>query len=294
MSAQASAQTPRPAKPLRIAILGNNSWAPMEGLRQGLRDLGYVEGQNLQIETRWAEGWDARYPALVKELVGLNLDAIVTWGTPATLAAKSGASSTPVIMAAVGDPVGVGAVPSLDRPGGNVTGLSSVTGQMEEKRLELVKELVPQMAKVGVLANTENPAVRSALKRLTTAATVAGVKVDVFEASAADSVDHMFDLLSEARPDAVTVFADPTMTPHQSRIIEFMSRNRIPAAYPERNWAEAGGLISFAPSYYELFRRVATYIDKIARGAKPGDLAVEVPTKFEFVVNQELHKRSGL
>jgi putative ABC transport system substrate-binding protein len=262
-------------------------------LREGLRELGYIEKQNLDLVYRFAEGQSGRYAALAADLVHLPVDVIVTWGTPASLAAKEATSVVPIIMTS-GDPVAVGLVPGLAYPRGNVTGFSTQAADLEGKRLELVKELLARFSRVVVFSNPTNPYCIVAVDSARRAAAVLQVQLDVAEIAVERELDDAFLTVSRARPDAILVVADPFLASQQMRIAEFLLEHRLPSIYTYREQVLAGGLISYATNYYELFRRAAVLVEKILKGSKPGDLPVEQPTKFELVVNLKTAKTIGL
>ncbi len=294
LAAPLAADAQQAVRAYRIGVLGNDPWPALEGLRQGLRELGYIEGQNLHFEYRWVEGRSDRFPALAADLVRLKVDAIVTWGTPGTSAAKQATTTIPIIMAATGDPVGAGLISSLARPGGNITGQSSLAAELEAKRLELLKELLPSLSRVGVLFNAANPYTVPAVKHARLAAQVLGLKLDLVDVRTADDLDSALLTLTRLRPDAALVMAEPFLVSRRARITEFMAKSQFPAAYSQREYVETGGLIAYATNYYELFRRAATFVDKILKGAKPADLPVEQPTKFELVINLKTARALGL
>jgi putative tryptophan/tyrosine transport system substrate-binding protein len=276
----------------RIGVLANEPWPALEGLYEGLRELGYGEGEGLLIEYRFAEGAVERFPGLASELVRLPVDVIVTWGTPATLAALKATSSIPIIMSA-GDPVGAGLVISLAQPGGNVTGLSSQTAGGEGKRLELLKELLPNLSRVAVLSNSTNPYCVVAVQHARRAAAL-GLALDVADVSAVSELDTAFRAISRGRPDAALVIADPFLAHERALVAKLMVEKRLPSMYAYHEHVVAGGLMAYMTSYYDIFRREAAFIDKIFKGAKPGDLPVEKPTKFELVINLKTAKALGL
>jgi putative ABC transport system substrate-binding protein len=277
----------------RIGVLVNEPWAALEGLHAGLDELGYREGRDLLIEYRFAEGAAGRFAELAAELVRLPVDIIVTWGTPATLAALKGTRSIPIIMSA-GDPVGAGLVASLARPGGNVTGLSSQTAGGEEKRLELLKELLPNLSRVAVLSNPTNPYCVIAVEYARREAAALGLTLDVADVSAVNELDTAFRAMSRGRPDAALVIADPFLATERALVAKLMVEHRLPSIYAYHECAMAGGLMAYMTSYYDIFRREAAFIDKIFKGAKPGDLPVEQPMKFELVINLKTAKTLGL
>jgi putative ABC transport system substrate-binding protein len=284
-------------KVYRIGFLGNSTAALEANLvapfREGLRDLGYVEGRNIVIEYRWAEGKYERFPELIAELVALNVDIIVTAGTPAALAVKRAMLKIPLVMAAVGDPVGTGLVASLARPGGNVTGLTAIAPDLEAKRLELLKKVVPKVSRVSFLLNPDNALRVESEKQARAAAKVLDIDVQFVGVREDSHFDQAFDTIARERPDAFIVLADRVFLHNRARIVDFAARNRLPAVYPYRELVEAGGLMSFGPNYAEMHRRAATYVDKILRGAKPADLPVEQPTKFELIINLKTAKGLG-
>src|SRR6516162_1261890 len=277
----------------RVGVLANEEWPPLSGLRDGLRDLGYIEGRTLELVSRYAEGQPARYPVLAGELIARPVDVIVTWGTPASLAAKDATATIPIIMTS-GDPVAVGLVPGLAQPHGNVTGFSTQAAELEGKRIELVNELIAGVSSVVVLSNPTNPYCAIAIDQARRAAAVLKVPLEVVEIEKEQDLDDAFRNLARVRPSAVVVVADPFLASQQPRIAEFLIQNRIPSIYTYREQVTAGGLISYATNYYELFRRAAVMADKIRKGSKAGDLPVEQPTKFELVINLKTAKAIGL
>jgi ABC-type uncharacterized transport system substrate-binding protein len=276
-----------------IGILANEAWPPLQGLRNELRELGYIGGQNLNIIYRFAEGQADRYPALAAELVKMPVDVIVTWGTPASLAAKDATSDIPIIMTS-GDPVAVGLVPGLSHPRGNVTGFSTQAADLEGKRLELIGELLGHFTRVVVLSNPSNPYCIVAVESARLAAAALRVEIDVVEIAKESDLDDAFLKVRSTRPDAILIVADPLLANLQPKIAEFLIQNRLPSIYTYREQVLAGGLVSYATNYYELFRRAATVADKILKGAKPSSLPVEQPTKFELVINLKTAKTLGL
>ena len=278
----------------KIGVLANEPWSAIDGLRQGLWELGYIEGHNLRLEYRYAEGQTERYPALAAELVALPVGAIVTTGTPAALAAKRTTTTIPIVMATGGDPVGTGAVSNLARPGGNITGLSSLTSEVDAKRFELLRELLPTFSRVGVLMNPDNSFNIIAAQHVRSVAETLGVRLDFVEVSTEAEFDEAFRSLRRLHPDAVVVIADTFLLGHRTRIAQFMAESHLPAIYSYRDHVEAGGLMAYATNFRDLFRRAAIFVDKIFKGAKPGDLPIEQPTKFEFVINLNTAKALGL
>ena len=282
----------------RIGFLGNSTAALEANLvgpfREGLRALGYVEGKNLVIEYRWAEGDYKRFPALVAELARAEVEIIVTAGTPASLAVQRGAPAIPLVMVAVGDPVGTRLVRSLAAPGGNSTGLTSIAPDLEGKRLELLAEVVPKLAHVALLMNPANAFHVTAELQARQAATALGVKLDVVGVRETAELPRAFDTIVRGRPDAFIMLADRVFLHDRKRIADFATQNRLPAVYAYRELVEAGGLMAFGPNYAEMHRRAAAYVDRILRGAKAGDLPVELPTKFELIVNMKAAKAMAL
>ena len=296
--AGAVAQAQQPAKIPRIGFLGNSTPALEENLvgpfREGLRDLGYVEGKSILIEYRWAEGKYDRFPALIGELVAQKVDIIVTAGTPASLAVKKAAPSIPLVMLAVGDPIGTGLIESLAHPGGNVTGLSAIAADLEGKRLELLREVIPGLSHVAVFWNPASPFQVISEKEVQTAARAFRMKVLSLGVQAPEQFDNAFATIRKERPRALLVLADRLFLHNRARIMEFATKNRLPGVYAYLELVEAGGLMSYGPSYADMHRRAATFVDKILKGAKPADLPVEQPTKFDFVINLKAAKQIGL
>jgi putative tryptophan/tyrosine transport system substrate-binding protein len=285
-------------KVYRIGFLGNSTAALEANLvgpfREGLREFGYLEGRNAQIEYRWAEGQYERFPALIAELIALKVDVIVTAGTPATQAVKKATTSVPLVMVAVGDPVATGIVASLKQPGGNITGLTSIAEEMEGKRLELLREVVPTVSRVAVLWNPDNQSLLAELKENRAAAQVLGMKVQALEVRTAGELEETFKAIARERPGALLVMADRLFLHNRQRIMDFATKQRLPGVYAYRELVEAGGLMSFGPSYPGMHRRAAYFVDRILKGAKPADLPVERPTKFELVINLKAAKALSL
>jgi putative ABC transport system substrate-binding protein len=282
----------------RIGFLGNST-AALEAnlvgpLREGLRELGYVEGQNIVIEYRWAEGRYERFPALIAELLAQKVAVIVTAGTPASLAVKKATTSVPLVMVAVGDPVATGIVASLRRPGGNITGLTSISEDLEGKRLELLREVVPTVSRVAVLWNPDNRILLAELKEIRAAAQVLGMKVQALEVRTPGELEEAFNAIVRERPGALLVMADRFFLFNRQRIMDFATKQRLPGVYAYRELVEAGGLMSFGPSYPGMHKRAAYFVDRILKGAKPADLPVERPLKFELVVNLKAAKALGV
>jgi putative tryptophan/tyrosine transport system substrate-binding protein len=287
------AQAQQTARVWRIGVLVAEPWPEVEGSHDGLRELGYREGENVLLEYRFANGDAERFPALVADLMRLRVDVIVTWGTPATLAAIKATSSVPIIMSA-GDPVGAGLVANLARPGANVTGFSSQTAGGEEKRLELLKDLLPNLSRVVVLSNSTNPYSVVAVQSARRGAAALNVALDVVDASSVGNLDTEFKTAIRKRPDAALVIADPFLAGQRVLIAELMLEHRLPSIYAYHEHVVAGGLMAYMTAYYDIFRREAGLIDRIFKGAKPGDLPVEAATKFEFAINLKTAKALGL
>ena len=278
----------------RIAVLANEPSTAIEGLRHGFRDLGYLEGRDITFDYAWAGPHSERFPALAADVVRRKADFIVTWGTPAALAAKKATATIPIVMGAIGDPVSVGVVTSLARPDGNITGLSSLAVELDVKRLELLKQLVPEVSRVAVLWNPDNPAQAVSSKTAIAAAQTLNVKLLFVSVTEAPTLAAVLDRVSRQNPDGLFVMAEPSLIAQGGHIAAFAARSRLPAVYSYPEHAQAGGLLTYATSYYDLFRRAATYVDRIVKGAKPGDLPIEQPTKFELIVNLKTAKTLGL
>ena len=266
----------------------------LEAFRQGLKEYGWVEGQNISVEYRFAEGKEDALPGIAAELVRLRLDVIVAEGTAAIRAAKAVTQTIPIVMATSSDPVGTGLVASLNRPGGNVTGPSLQTGEMSGKRLELLAEIVPGLARVAVLSNPLNPSIAPIVEQTKAAAQSLGVELHVVEVPAPDKFESAFTTITSAHAGALIVLPDPLLYGQHPRIVTFTTASYLPALFPEKEVAEAGGLIAYGPSIPASFRRAAAYVDKILRGAKPADLPVEQPTTFELVVNLRTARAIGV
>ena len=292
------AQQP-PGKVFRIGFLDTSSAsAPganrVDALRAGLRDLGYVEGKNIVIEYRWAEGKYERLPGFAAELVQLKADIIVAVSPPAIQAARQATITIPIVMVGVGDPVGAGFVASLVRPGGNITGQSSMIVDLSSKYLELLRVAVPKFSRVAVLMNPSHPNHSDELKNIQTVAKTTGVNVSPVQASTASQIEAAVGAMTRERTGALIVLADPFFRTQGRRIAEIAAKNRLPTMFWIRELAEAGGLMSYGENTAEQIRRAAIYVDKILKGAKPGDLPVEQPTKFELVINRKTAKALGI
>jgi putative ABC transport system substrate-binding protein len=282
----------------RIGFLGNSTAALEANLvgpfREGLRALGYEEGRTIAIEYRWAEGKYERFPALIAELIAARVDVLVTAGTPATLAIKQATTSIPVVMIAVGDPIATGIVRSFARPGGNITGLTSISPELEAKRLELLREVAPGVSHFAVLWNPSNAYQVFSENEIRALALVLGLKMSSLGARNREEIDGAFATMLRERPGALLVLADRLFLHERVRIMEFALSNRLPGVHAYRELVEAGGLMSYGPSYADLHRRAATYVDKILRGARPAELPVELPTKFDLIVNLKTARALGL
>jgi putative ABC transport system substrate-binding protein len=282
----------------RVGFLGNSTAALEDHLvgpfREGLRDLGYAEGQNLVLEYRWAEGRYERLPSLVSELVGSNVEVIVTAGTPASLAVTKTAPETALVMVAVGDPIGTGLAASLARPGGNATGLTSLAPDLEGKRLELIREMLPRVARLAVFWNPANAYQIRDEKEVQSAAAQLGIPLLSLPARSAEELDTALEKVLGTRADAMLVLADRVFLHNRERIVSFAGKNRIPCISAYRELVDAGGLMSFGPSYAMMHRQAARYVDKIIKGTKPAELPIEQPAKFEFVLNVRTAKALNL
>jgi putative ABC transport system substrate-binding protein len=267
----------------------------VESFRQGLRELGHIEGQNILIEYRWADGQFERLPPLAAELAHLKVNVIVASNTPAALAAKHATRTIPIVLVTSGDPVGSGLVASLARPGGNVTGLSlSPTLAISGKQLELLKEAFPTVSHVAVLANPANPPTAGLLTETERAARSLGLRLRVVQVREPKQFDDAFATIKNERLPALLVIPDPLVNDERGKIVAFAATNRLPAIYPYRTFVDTGGLMSYGVDLSDLSRRAATYIDRILKGAKPAELPIEQPTKFELVVNLKTAKALGL
>jgi ABC-type uncharacterized transport system substrate-binding protein len=294
-----SAEAQQPKKIPRIGFLGSLSASASSGqsreeaFRQGLRELGYVEGKNIVIEYRYADGKFERLPGLAAELVRLEVDILVARGAPAAHAAKNATSTIPIVMGNAADPVGTGLVASLARPGGNITGLSDFNSGVITKRLELLKEVVPTVSRVAVLLNPANPTNPPQLKEVQAVAPALGVTLLSLELKGADDIEHAFTAMKKERTGAVLVIGGAAGN-HVPRLAELVVKNRLPTIWSSIEVVETGGLMSYGTNFADLYRRAATYVDKILKGAKPADLPIEQPMKFEFVINLKTAKQIGL
>jgi putative ABC transport system substrate-binding protein len=265
-----------------------------EAFRQGLRELGYVEGQNIAIESRWAEGKDDWYPALAADLVRLKVDVIVAVGGAATKAAQQATRTIPIVMSLVNDPLGSGLVPSLARPGGNITGISLMAPDLVGKQLGVLKEVVPKVSRVALLRNPANPASAPQLREAEVAARALGVRLQTLEARVPQEIASAFAAMTRERAGALVVLTDSIFTNQRRQIAELAAERRLPAVYGNTEHAEAGGLIAYGANFLDLERRAATFVDKILKGAKPADLPIEQPSKFELIINLKTANALGL
>ncbi len=288
-------------QPTKVARLGYLSFAfpsttpnRREALLQGLRDLGYVEGKNITIDYRWGEGKAELLPDLAAELVGLKPDVIFALAPQATLAAKKATATIPVVFVGIGDPVESGFVASLARPGGNITGLANMSRELFSKRLELLKESAPRIASVAVFRTASLQGNPKLMQDLEAAARALKLKLFPLEVRSAEDLDSAFRAATRLRADALMPLPDPFMNSQLKRVIEFAAKNRLPAMYAGIEIVDAGGLMAYAPNIADQFRRAAVFIDKILKGAKPADLPVERPIKFEFVINLKTARQIGL
>ncbi len=298
VAAPPAAHAQQPAKVPRIGYLSSRSPTDnphlLEAFRQGLRELGYVEGQNVAIEYRFGEGRPERLPALAAELVRLKVDVIVATSPPAPEAAKQATSTIPIVAAATGDPVAEGLVASIARPGGNITGLASISPEVVGKQLELLKEVAPKVSRVAVLQNPSSQGHPFVLRQAEGAARALGVQLHILQARTPPEIDAAFAAMRSQRAGGVLVLRDPLFFTRRTQIAALAAKSRLPAVYGNREHAEAGGLMAYGASGAHMFRRAATYVDKILKGAKPADLPVEQPTRFELVINLKTAKALGL
>src|SRR5215510_13846482 len=294
-----AAETQQAGKVPRMGFLSLTSRSDrpplLDAFRQGLRELGWVEDQNIVIDYRYAEGRVDRLPDLAAELAQRKVDLIVSWGTQGLSTAKNATETIPIVMIAVRDPVGIGLIASLAHPGGNVTGLSGYAGlESVAKQLELLKETVPKIRSVAILSNPANAYHQLAIREVNVAARSLGVQLQLLEARGPNEFDGAFAAMAKERVGALLVLSDGIFSLHRTRLADLAAKSRLPAAYGNRENVEAGGLMSYGPSLRDFYRRAATYVDKILKGAKPADLPVEQPTKFELVINLKTAKALGL
>jgi len=293
-----SAQAQQPTKILRIGYLSSDSPSTIavriEAFRQGLREFGYVDGKNILIEWRFAQGKADRLRGLAAELVRLNVDVIVTSGPAATRAAKEATVTIPIVTAQDNDPVGNGLVASLARPGGNITGLSTLAPAISGKRLELIKEIVPRASRVAVLGSSTIPGNPQALRETELAARVLGLQIQYLQVRGAKDIEPAFRAAAKDRADAVLMLQSPVFVNERRQLAELAVKFRLPVIYDRREFVDDGGPMCYGTNYTDLSHRAAIYVDRILKGAKPADLPVEQPTKFELVINLKAARRIGL
>src|SRR6266511_1235778 len=288
-------------QPVKVPRIGWLTGSPLSGnperrepFRQGLRELGYMEGKNIVIEWRAADGKRDRYPELLAELLRLKVDVIVCDSAGSTRHAKEATSTIPIVMTNDGDPVGNRFIASLARPGGNITGLSTLSPEISGKRLELLKEIVPRLSRVAVFGTSTSAINAQELREVELAAGALGVKLQYLDVPSSKDIEIAFRAASKVRPEAVLVLASPVVVSQRTQITEIAVKSRRPAIYPSPEFVEAGGLMSYGVSWTDLYRRAATYVDKVLKGTKPADLPVEQPTKFELIINLKAAKQIGL
>ena len=280
--------------PKRIGFIANLPLSPVQRFRERLQKLGWIEGKNLLIEYRYGEGRDDRFPAFAAELVSMPVDVLVVWGSPAAFAAKRATSTIPILIGSAGDVVNTGLISNLARPDANLTGFIALNVDLEGKRLELLKEAIPRLARVAVLANSANPISRLNLDIARDAAEKLGVKIEVVEAKSAAEVDDALEQIKRLRPDAALLASDTQLLSKRTEIVEFMATERIPAIYPFREYASLGGLFIYGANLSVLFERAADYLDKLLKGEKVSNLPVQQATAFELIVNARTASALGL
>jgi putative ABC transport system substrate-binding protein len=287
-----AARAQRPKVPtIGVLVIGNVSTEEFwREFRQGLRDLGYIEGQNIRFEFRSAEGQIVRLPELAAELVGLKVDVIVTWFTPTAVAAAKATQEIPIVMAETGDPIGTGLVKSLSRPGGNVTGIASVTAELAGKSVQLIRDMLPSARRVAVLANVTDPFSKPFLKQIQLGGEATGTAIKPIRINNNEEFESAFAAMERDRPDAIIV--QPSLP--SRRAAELALQHRVPAVSVPRWFVDQGGLMSYSAIYADLFRKAAVYVDKILKGARPADLPVEQPTRFELAINMKTAKALGI
>ena len=293
-----AAEAQKPAKVYRIGVLDTTPIAlnavNVDAFRDGLRALGYVEGQHYVIEYRSSDARPERFPALAGELIRSKVDLILARGTPAVKAAKEATATIPIVMAASGDPVGTGVVTGLARPGGNVTGLTSITAEMSSKRVQLMKETIPGMQRVGNMITMGNAALVTQWEAVQQASRAMGLQPRLLDVRKSDDLASAFDTASRQRLDAMVVGLGTVIQNNIRRVVDLAAKHRLPSIYSSREFAVAGGLMSYGASYADSYRRAAGYVDKIFKGAKPADLPIEQPTKFELLINRKTATALGL
>jgi putative ABC transport system substrate-binding protein len=292
-----AAEAQQAPKVYRIGFVGSGSPGPgIDAFRQGMRELGYVEGKNLIVDVRFPGARSERIPELIAEVVGLKVEVIVVGSTPAALAAKKATTRIPVVFASLFDPVGSGIVSSLAHPGSNITGVAIGVGGsgMAGKWIELLKEVVPVASRIAVLSNPANPASTASVREIEAAARSLGVNLDLFDAGNATKLDEALARIGASGSQGIIVTNDPFFTIHRAKLIQFAARTRLPAVYFFRSFADAGGLMAYGANQEDAYRRAAAYVDKILKGAKPADLPVDQPSRFELVINLRTAKALGL
>jgi ABC-type uncharacterized transport system substrate-binding protein len=298
LAAPHAAEAQQAARTVTIGYLGNSSPSlestEVDAFREGLQQLGYAERKNLVIKYKWAEGRQERYGVLARELVALNPDVIFTAGTPGTIAARQATRSIPIVAAVMGDPVATGLVESLSKPGGNITGLSTLNLELEAKRLELFKQAIPNLSRLAVVLNTGNPFNAVAWKHTQRAAEMLSITVHPVEVHRPDDIARALSAIKATRVDGLVVMPDRVLLSYRASILQFMVANRLPGMFAARAWAQDGGLMAYEADTADMYRRSAGIVDKIVRGAKPADLPVEQPTKFVFVINLKTAKALAL
>jgi putative ABC transport system substrate-binding protein len=294
-AAVANAQ-PKPTPRIGLLVAGfpSSMATRVDAFRQKLRELGYVEGRNIFLEYRYAKRKPDHIPGFAAELVGLKVAVIVTWATPVTQAAKNATTTIPIVMAGGGGPVEAGVIASLAKPGGNVTGLASMQGELGGKRLELLKETFPKVFSVAVLWNPEEQSPAHGFKELQSVAPALGVKLQSFEERKPNEIDKAFAGIAKIRGGALLVESDPVFNINRAKVIDQAAKVSLPAIYPERRWVEDGGLMAYGTDLIDLARRLAVFVDKILKGTKPADLPVEQPMKFELTINLKAAKQIGM
>jgi putative ABC transport system substrate-binding protein len=263
-------------------------------LRESLRELGYVEGRNIVFESRWAEGKYDQLPGLATELISLKVDVIVTYGTPAAQAAQRATGTIPIVMAGIIDPVASGLIKNLARPGGNITGQSMMSPDLVAKQLEMLKEVVPKLSRVALLSNPANPGNAPQVQYGQDAGRALGLQIQPLKASTPGEIDRVFSVMTDEHAGGLVVLVDAALLDHRARIVDLAARHRLPAIFGLSEFTDAGGLMAYGPNRLAMFHHASTYVDKILKGAKPGDLPVEQPTKFELVVNVKTVKALGI
>jgi putative tryptophan/tyrosine transport system substrate-binding protein len=293
-----AAEAQQPTKISRIGYLSGASLSAIskriEAFRQGLRELGYVEGKNIVIEWRWAEGKPDRLPDLAAELVRLKVDIIISAGPAVTPHFKEATKTIPIVMAQDNDPVGNGFVASLARPGGNITGLATLAPELSGKQLELLKEIIPKLSRVAVLGSSTEPGNVQTVREIELAADAFKVKIQYLDVLGPKDIETAFQAARKARAEAALVLVSAVFNSYRTEVIDLSVKSQLPAIFYSAEYAELGGLMAYATSYVDLYRRVATYVDKILKGTRPADLPVEQPTKFELVINLKTAKQIGL